>query len=394
MNWLNEAEKWTELTPLRRRLHQMAECGFDLPQTRRLVWDALVGLGYKPHDCGKAGIVAEVGGGEPIFLLRADMDALPITEQSGLEFAAQNGCMHACGHDMHTAMLLGAAYLLKQAESELKGTVRLMFQPAEELLTGAADMIKNGVLTGVSAGMMIHVMAGVPLKSGTVVIPQGGVGAPSADFFTVTVNGKSCHGSSPQNGVDALSAAAPIVTALQALVPSELPAGSGAVLSVGSFHAGEAANVIADKAELRGSLRAFSDEHRAFLKDRLSAVSVLTASAARATALVHFDGGCPSLLNDEQLTDWVLGNAQALLGKRKVLSAAEFGGSSIRGGSEDFAYVSQKIPTVMVALSAASPSMPHPLHHPEVIFDESVLPIGSALLASSAADWLKQQNGL
>lgn len=394
MNWLNEAEKWTEQIPLRRRLHQTAECGFDLPQTRRIVWETLVELGYEPQDCGKAGIVAEVGRGEPIFLLRADMDALPIPEQSGLEFAAQNGCMHACGHDMHTAMLLGAARLLKQVEAKLQGTVRLMFQPAEELLSGADDMIRNGVLTGVSAGMMLHVMAGVPLQSGTVVIPQGGIGAPSADFFTVTVNGKSCHGSSPQNGIDALAAAARIVTALQTLVSAELPAGSGAVLSVGRFHAGEAANVIADKAELRGSLRAFSDEHRAFLKDRLSAVSVLTASATRATASVRFDSGCPPLVNDDKLAKWLLGSAKTLLGKQKALSAADFAGSSIRGGSEDFAYVSRKIPTVMAALSATAPSMAHPLHHPEVVFDESVLPIGSALLASSAAEWLKQQNGL
>lgn len=394
MDWLNEAKQWNQQTDLRRELHKNAECGFELPQTRRIVWDTLVELGYEPRDCGRAGIVAEIGSGEPIFLLRADMDALPIAEQSGLEFAAENGCMHACGHDMHTAMLLGAARLLRQHRELLNGTVRLMFQPAEELLAGAADMIENGVLDGVSAGLMLHVMAGVPLPSGTVVIPQGGIGAPSADFFTVTVTGKSCHGSSPQNGIDALSAAARVVTALGAVVPSELPAGSGAVLSIGSFQAGEAANVIADKAVLRGSLRAFSDEHREFLKNRLSAVSVLTASATRATASVRFDSGCPPLVNDGKLAKWLLGHAKTQLGEQNVLSAADFSGSAIRGGSEDFAYVSRRIPTVMVALSAASPSMPHPLHHPEVVFDESVLPVGSALLASAAYAWLQQQNGL
>ena len=390
MNWLEEAKEWNEQAEWRHRLHRYAEVGFELTKTLETVGQALEGMGIRPERCGKAGLTATIGSGGPCFLLRADMDALPITEQTDLPYVSETGNMHACGHDMHTAMLLGAARLLKRHEGEWNGSVRLMFQPAEETLSGAKDMIENGVLEGVSAGMMLHVMAGVPLPCGTVVVPQGGIGAPSADFFTVTVQGKSCHGSSPQNGIDALAAAVKIVTALNGLVAAECPAGSGAVLSIGSFHAGEAANVIADRAELKGSLRAFSDEQRDYIKTRLSAISSLTASAGRATASVTFDSGCPALVNDPKMVALALQTATDLLGKSRTVSAADFGGNSIRGGSEDFAYVSRKIPTVMVALSAAEKGNPHPLHHPELVFDDAVLPIGSALLASTATEWLKK----
>ena len=381
MDWLNEAEKWTKQAEIRHRLHRNAEVGFGLPRTLAIVAEALKELGITPEKCGRAGLTATIGHGEPCFLLRADMDALPIEELSGVPFASENGCMHACGHDMHTAMLLGAARLLKEQEENLHGRVRLMFQPAEETLSGAADMIESGVLDGISAGMMLHVMAGVPLPCKTVVIPQEGVGAPSADFFTVTVHGKSCHGSAPQNGVDALAAAAKITTALGSLVSSECPADSGAVLSIGSFHAGEAANVIADRAEIKGSLRAFSDEQRDFLRTRLSAISCLTASAGRATASV----------NDPKLVALAQQTATDLLGKEQTISASAFGGNGIRGGSEDFAYVSRKIPTVMGAISAAVNGNSYPLHHPQVAFDDAVLPVGSALLAATAANWLKKE---
>ncbi len=391
MDWLQEAQTLREpMKSWRRYLHSHAETGFDLPKTTAFVKKVLREEGVFFTDCGKSGIVATIGQGEPVFLLRADMDALPIREQSGEPFASANGAMHACGHDMHTTMLLGAACLLKQHETALDGTVKLMFQPAEEILEGAREMVENGALEHptVTAGMMLHVLAGIPIPTGTVILPVAGVGAPCADFFTVTVTGKGCHGSSPQNGIDPLSAAAHMVLAWQEIRAREIAAEEETALTVGSFLAGNAANVIPDRAVLKGSLRAFSEETRDFLKKRLSDIAQAVGSAFRTQVTVTFDSGCPTLQNDAALIDVAEKAARELFGD-EVKNAANFKGKAGRGGSEDFAYISHKIPTVMVGLSAGKGEFP--LHHPQVTFDESVLVRGSALFAAVATAYLKQK---
>ena len=215
-------------------LHTHAETGFDLTETKPYVKSALMKMGYTVQECGKAGLVTTVGKpGGKVLLLRADMDALPIAEEADVDFACQNGRMHACGHDMHTAMLLGAAKLLKAHESELDGMVKLMFQPAEEIFEGSKDMIASGVLENPrpDAALMIHVAAGMPLPAGTVVVSAPGVSAPAADYFTIRVHGKGCHGSAPQNGIDPLTAAAHILIALQEIHARELSASDEAVLT-------------------------------------------------------------------------------------------------------------------------------------------------------------------
>ncbi|MBP3485721.1 MAG: amidohydrolase, partial [Oscillospiraceae bacterium] len=183
----------------RRELHRHAETGFDLKKTLPYVKQQLTDMGLAPVECGKAGLTALVGGKRPgkVFLLRADMDALPIREEADVPFACQDGTMHACGHDLHTAMLLGAARLLKAHEDEIEGTVKLMFQPAEEIFEGSHDMIEAGLLEDpkVDAALMIHVMAGMPFPAGTVVVSAPGVSAPAADYFEIRVQGKGCHGS-------------------------------------------------------------------------------------------------------------------------------------------------------------------------------------------------------
>jgi hippurate hydrolase len=208
----NEIKK--EIIEIRRSLHKNAETGFDLTETVKLIKDKLTELKCEFLDCGKSGIVCVIGEkrNKPCFLLRADMDALPVTEQTGLEYACKNGNMHACGHDMHSAMLLGAAKLLKAHERELEGQVKLVFEPAEETLSGAKNMIENGLLTSPEVGgaFMLHVMAGVPQRVGSVIVSGSGVSAPGADYFTINVKGKGCHGSMPQQGVDAITAAAHI----------------------------------------------------------------------------------------------------------------------------------------------------------------------------------------
>lgn len=399
---LKEAEQIHDIILRERRtLHQIAETGFELTQTVAFVKNELTEMGLQPTDCGRAGIVALVGGKKPgkTFLLRADMDALPIKEQSGLSFAAQNGNMHACGHDMHTAMLLGAARLLKAHEEEIEGTVKLMFQPAEEIFEGSSDMLKAGLLDEpkVDAALMIHVMAGMPFSPGTVIVSAPGVSAPAADYFEITVRGKGCHGSMPNTGVDPLTAAAHILIALQEIQARELAMGDRAVLTVGTLHAGTAANAIPDEAVLGGSIRTFDEETRAFIKQRLTEIAEGTAAVFRATATVSFGSGCPTLKNDRELTGSAERYMTELLGNEKALSAAKLneaggGQGSKTAGSEDFAYISQAVPSVMLALAAGQPEKGYcyPQHHPMVKFDESVLACGSAVYAYAALRWLAE----
>lgn len=399
-NFLREAEDLKEkLVAHRRWLHEHAEVAFDLTETKEYVKDQLIQMGYSPIECGKAGLIAQAGKKETgkCILLRADMDALPINEESGVDFACKNGAMHACGHDMHTAMLLGVAKILKEHEGELNGTVKLMFQPAEEIFEGSKDMIQNGLLDDPrpDAAMMIHVTAASPMPAGTVVICAPGVSAPAADYFTIKVQGKGCHGSAPQNGIDALTAAAHILLALQEIHARELSPSQEAILTIGTMRGGSAANAIADSAELGGSIRTYDEETRAYLKERMTSIATSVAQAFRATATVEFGSGCPTLVNDRNLSEHVKTYLTDLLGSGRVFAAADMqtDGKPVRGGgSEDFAYVSHEVPSLMLALAAGEPQKGYnfPQHHPKVTFDESVLPVGTAAFVSVAMRWLSE----
>ena len=378
-------------------LHTHAETGFDLTETKPYVKSTLTEMGYTVQECGKAGLVTTVGKpGGKVLLLRADMDALPIAEEADVDFACKNGRMHACGHDMHTAMLLGAAKILKAHESELGGTVKLMFQPAEEIFEGSKDMIASGVLENPrpDAALMIHVAAGMPLPAGTVVVSAPGVSAPAADYFTIRVHGKGCHGSAPQNGIDPLTAAAHILIALQEIHARELSASDEAVLTIGTFHAGEAGNVIPDTATMGGTIRTYDEKTRAYLKERMTAIAQSIAEAFRAAAEVSFGSGCPTLVNDKDLSEKVTGYLKDLLGANRAFTTAELsGGKPARGGgSEDFAYVSHEVPSLMLALAAGEPSKGYvyPQHHPKVKFDESVLSTGAAVFVDCALQYLRE----
>lgn len=378
-------------------LHTHAETGFDLTETKPYVKSTLTEMGYTVQECGKAGLVTTVGKpGGKVLLLRADMDALPIAEEADVDFACKNGRMHACGHDMHTAMLLGAAKLLKAHESELEGMAKLMFQPAEEIFEGSKDMIASGVLENPrpDAALMIHVAAGMPLPAGTVVVSAPGVSAPAADYFTIRVHGKGCHGSAPQNGIDPLTAAAHILIALQEIHARELSASDEAVLTIGTFHAGEAGNVIPDTATMGGTIRTYDEKTRAYLKERMTAIAKNVAEAFRASAEVSFGSGCPTLVNDKDLSEKVTGYLKDLLGANRAFTTAELnGGKPARGGgSEDFAYVSHEVPSLMLALAAGEPSKGYvyPQHHPKVKFDESVLSTGAAVFVDCALQYLRE----
>ena len=399
---LKEAKVFREqLVAARRYLHTHPGTEFDIPETLAYVKDELSQMGCEPQKCGRAGLTALIGGKKPgkVFLLRADMDALPIKEEADIEFRSANGNMHACGHDMHTAMLLGAARLLKKHEDEIEGTVKLMFQPAEEIFEGANDMIEAGLLENpqVDAALMIHVMAGMPFPAGTVIVSAPGVSAPAADYFEIKVQGTGCHGSMPNIGVDPITAAAHILISIQEIHARELALTDKAVLTIGTMNAGTAANAIPDTAVMGGSIRTFDEEIRGYIKKRLTDISKSTAEAFRANAEVTFGSGCPTLVNNAELSESALKYTKELLGNG-AFSVAELnamsgsGNSSKTAGSEDFAYVSQKVPSIMLALAAGQPEKgySYPQHHPKVKFDEDVLPTGSAVYAYTALRWLEE----
>lgn len=385
----------------RRYIHTHGGTGFDIEETVTYVKKQLQDMGYEPENCGKAGVVALAGGRKPgkTFLIRGDMDALPITEEADVEFASQNGCMHACGHDMHTAMMLGAARLLKEHEDEIEGTIKLMFQPAEEIFEGSNDMIEAGLLDNpkVDAALMIHVMAGMPFPAGTVVVSAPGVSAPAADYFEIKVNGKGCHGSMPNTGIDPLNAAAHILIALQEIHSRELAMNDQAVLTIGTMNAGTAANVIPDVVTMGGSIRTYDEGTRSFIKQRMTELAEGIAKSFRAEAKVSFGSGCPTLMNDKDLSICAEKYVKELLGEECAFSVAELNEmagekSSKSAGSEDFAYVSHRVPSIMLALAAGQPEKgyKYPQHHPMVKFDEDALPAGSAVYAYTAMRWLEE----
>ena len=379
----------------RRYLHEHAEVGFELENTIAYVQKRLKEAGLKPERVGKAGIVATICGNPDgkVILLRADMDALPIMEETGVEFACQNGKMHACGHDMHTAMLLGAARFLASHKDRINGTVKLLFQPAEELLEGAKDVIEAGVLKNpkVDAAMMLHVIPAMPFKAGNVIVAPAGVSAPAADYFTIEVQGKGCHGAMPVLGIDPINIAAHIIISLQELHARELAMGESSVLTIGKISSVETAvNVIPDKVILGGSMRAYDEQVREKIKTRLKEIAEKTAEVFRGSAEVKWGSGCPTLLNDEKLS-FFLSDLQFKVSDDIMKKSA--GETTKASGSEDFAYISHKVPSIMLAVAAGQPEdgYKYPLHHPKVMFDEAALPYGSTAYAYMAVKWLEAE---
>ena len=374
-----------ELIRHRRHIHQNAETGFDIPKTKKYITECLEKMGYEPKECGKAGIKAEVGKGEKTILLRADTDALPIKEETSLPYAAAEN-MHACGHDMHTAMLLGAAKILKENENKLKNKVVLMFQPAEEILAGALDMIENGVLDGVDEAVMLHVITAMDMPTGTVIIGSPGAGAPACDHFTIEIQGKACHGSAPWNGVDSLLIAAQTVNALQVLQSREMDARKETTLTIGYMQSGQNGNTLADTAVLKGTVRSYDEKTRADLQKRIAEITCSTAKAYRGSGKVIFTSGAPVFINEKELSEKAFDSIKELLGAERVFTTSMIspdGRVARGGGSEDFAYVSQKVPALMISVTAGEKEKGYiyPQHHPKAEFDEDVLPIGAAVYA-------------
>lgn len=384
MDFLQQAQDLLpQMISWRRVLHQHPEVGMELPHTTAFVMDTLSQLGYTPRELPHGGVTALVGAPSPsgsTILLRADMDALPMEEESGLPFASTNPqAAHCCGHDMHTAALLGAAKLLKDQEHTLQGQVKLMFQPAEETLLGAKSMIADGILEQpkVTGAVMMHM---APLvESGMVLYGEGTVAA-SSDVISITVTGKGGHGARPALAVDPINAACHIHLALQALLSRETDAMNPAVLTFGSFHAGTAENIIPSQAVMRGTLRTYQKELRNFLLPRVEEIATLTAQAFRATAKVEIEASIPPLTADSSSVERV-GKAFAhCLGDKAQVA------KSVMSGSEDFAEISDLVPSVCFLLGGGNEAegCHYGIHHPKVLYKEESLVNGCAAYACAA----------
>lgn len=387
-----------ELTNIRRELHRHPEVGFDIPFTKAFVKKKLEEFGYQPIELGKAGIIALAGGktsGKTV-LLRADMDALPIQEEADVDYRSENaGKMHGCGHDMHTAMLLGTAKLLKAHEDEIQGTVKLEFQPAEEIFQGSPDMLKSGLLDNpqVDVAVMIHVTAGMPLPSGTIMVSGGGISSTSCEQYHITVKGKGGHGSTPHETIDPITASAHMHIALQEINSRELDGNQFGIFTTGRFEAGKTSNVIPDTAEMWGTIRTTDPENEVgnLIKTRMEQICNGIGTAFRCETTVEFYDYCPCMVIEPELSADTLRYMKELFGEQAIDLNVISGGKA-GGGSEDFAFVSHQVPTVSMFLTAGNSKDGYIFsqHHPKVRFDDSVLYRGSLAYAWVALNWLNE----
>ena len=386
MNKLLERAKelQPELVENRRWLHSHAEVGFELTETCAFVEEKLRELGYEPRRMSKAGVVATLGkpGGKTI-LLRADMDALPMKEESGLAFAAKGDAAHTCGHDLHTAMLLGAAQLLRDRAAELNGTVKFMFQPGEEVLSGARSMIEAGILEDphVDAAMGAHMIPMIPAGLGGY---GTGVVSASSDHLVIRVEGRGGHGAHPQSTVDPINIGVHIHLALQELLSREADPAELVVLTFGKFQGGDAANIIPSSAVLEGTLRTFSEPLRTHLLERIDTICTCTAEAFRGRAQVTDLCSTCSLQIDGDTAAAVAQGWQ-----REGLKMLQQGEKM--SGSEDFAEIAARVPSTffVVGGGTAQDGCGVSLHNPKIRFREEALIYGAAAYASGAAMWLE-----
>ncbi|MBR5284553.1 MAG: amidohydrolase [Clostridia bacterium] len=392
MNLFNEAKAIKDtLVEHRKYLHQNPELGLELPKTAAYVEEQLKKMGYEPQRIGSSGIVATVGKGNgKCFLIRGDMDALPVVEEADVEYKSTNGNMHACGHDCHATAMLGAAQLLKAHEDEIEGTVKLMFQPAEETMDGAKMMVEAGILEGVDAAFGAHVFTNIEMPVGAVLMMGSNAKMAAVDWFTINIQGKGCHGASPHSGVDPLNVMVHIHTALQAINARELDPTDNLVLTIGQMHGGNTSNVIPDTAMMSGTIRTLKNETRAMVKERMEAIVKGVAASLRAEATVEWGSGCPVQFSNKDLYAELKGYMKEMEGLI-VVDMDDFGGGMGSMGSEDFAYVSNTIPAVFVGITAGKPSEGdcYPQHHPKANFREDALPTGAAAYAQVAMQWLK-----
>lgn len=385
---------------MRRKLHEFPELGIHIPKTQDFICAELdkMGIPYEKNTYEKdgvldTGIVALIKGKntDKVIALRADMDGLPVKELNDLPYNSKTeGQMHACGHDNHMAMLLGAAKVLNDNKDKLNGSVKLFFQTGEEIITGAKMLINGGCMENpkVTAcfGMHVWPMDPAVYEPGQVIVIPGCMMA-SGNRFVIHVKGVGCHGSLPQLGVDPIVAASQIVVALQNIASRELPGSEPRVLSICQFHAGSFWNVIPNEVMMEGTIRTTSVETRAYYLKRVEEISKGISAALRCECEVEWVDGTPPVLNDPALTELVVNAGKKVLGENGITQ--NFSASM---GNEDFAYFQEKVPGVFVFLNTANADKDTyiALHSPVFQVDEDVLWHGTALHVQTAMDYLSE----
>lgn len=369
-----------EMIENRRYLHQNPEVGFDLPKTTAYVAKKLAEMGITSKEIFKSGLIADIGdpSSDRVFLLRADMDALTMAEITNLPFRSTNQYAHMCGHDLHTAMLLGAGKLLKERENQLKGRVRLMFQPAEEFGMGAKAMIEAGALEEVKAAMALHVAP--ELNTGELKIKPG-VATSSINAFMLEIKGRGGHSSSPHTAVDPLMIATEIYQSLNQLIGREIDPLETAVLTVGKLSGGTAFNVIPDSAYMEFGLRCYNPKVRAYLVGRIYDIVEQTTTMLRGSHRFYGQHFTPSVINDQELLDIIRPGITNIIGNKLSIDQKPF------GATEDFSRISEKVPSLLCWLGAGYPEN-YSLHNPRLDLDENAMPYGTSILVSSAIEYL------
>lgn len=377
---INEKKLEQKLIGYRRLLHEKPELAFEEYETTQLLnqWlaEAEIARAELPL---RTGVLAVIGGKKPgpTLALRSDIDALPIQEQTGLPYASKTaGKMHACGHDFHMASILGAALLLKEREDELEGTVKIIFQPAEENGRGAVQVLKTGVLNDVQAILGMHNMPYLP--TGTIGIKPGALMA-SCDRFMIEIEGTGTHGAAPEKGVDTIVAATQIVTALQTIVSRNISPLSSAVISVTRIQAGNTWNIIPETAELEGTVRTFDENVRDIIPVRMKSIVENVARAFGAKAKLKFTRQGNPVQNDGQLTKWAAETAE-----KSGLKVIEPIPTTI---GEDFAQYQESIPGAFFFMGVSGSS---DLHRPDLIIDEGAILPSARFFANLAVDLLKK----
>ena len=377
----------------RRHLHENPELGFQEHKTAAFVTERLQSLGVEDirtgiNSTGVTGLIRGTGDGpgkDKVVLVRADMDALPILEENQVDYkSTSDGVMHACGHDAHTAMLLGLARVLTDNKDAFAGTVKLLFQPAEELPPGGAKgMIEQGVLEDPHVDAVLGLHVGSDLKTGTIVVGSGPIMA-AADGFKLTVQGKGGHGASPHRSVDPVLVGSYIVTALQTLVSREVDPIDNAVVSTCVFQAGEAFNVIPDTAKLAGTVRTFQPETRDLMEKRITEVAQGVAESMNASVEVEYTRGYPATANDPEMAELVMAAAKSVVGEENVQVATP------KMGAEDFSYFLIERPGCFFFVGTGNPDKDSQWahHHPRFDIDEDGMAQGMAVMAASVVSYL------
>ncbi len=373
---------------MRREFHKNPELSWNEARTSKRIKEELDKMGIPWEPCAKTGVVAIVEGARPgaVAALRADIDALPISEENDVSYKSQNdGVMHACGHDGHAAMLLGAAKALSEIRNELAGTVKLLFQPAEEKAGGAKLMIEEGALDGVDAIMGIHLWNDIP--SGKINI-QTGPRMASGDCVFIDFIGKGGHGSLPNQTVDPIVAAASFVMNSLAMLSREKSPLESVVFTLGEFKAGSRFNVIPEKAHMEGTFRCFSEEARKRTGDAIRRYAQETAKTYRAEAAVSIVEAMPATINDSGVVETVKSVAEKVVGGENLVHQDK------TTGSEDMAYYLQKIPGAIAFVGSGSgeEGFTFPHHHPKFNINEESLANGTALYFGFAVEYLRQNS--